>query len=307
MDKATKAYFKLTNRAAKLQLDAYRQAYKEIEAEMARMWAKLDEVTLENSFKYKRLQNLLDSVNKRITQLYGTNKTVTRRGMKETAKLGYYSTAAQIETKLGDLKMLTLNTKAIDSLSLNPMTGLTVAETFGKNLEAFKVALKQNLSVSLIQGKSYTQAAKDLKTAMNIDYAKARTIATTEMHRAQLESSIAAYEEAEEKGAILKKVWQHNPQASMKPREDHAAMDGKEADEDGYFTLPSGARGKAPGLFSEASETVNCHCSLLTLPVAYEPKYRRVRGEDGKNMVIKYSDYADFAAGKKVEKVNFEF
>lgn len=45
------------------------------------------------------------------------------------------------------------------------------------------------------------------------------------------------------------------------PRDDHLVMNGV-VSSDGWFTLPSGKMTKAPGLFGDPSEDINCRCDI---------------------------------------------
>jgi HK97 family phage portal protein len=46
-------------------------------------------------------------------------------------------------------------------------------------------------------------------------------------------------------------------------REDHRAMDGQQADENGYFTAPDGAKAQHPGGFGTTKQDINCRCVIF--------------------------------------------
>ena len=64
------------------------------------------------------------------------------------------------------------------------------------------------------------------------------------------------------KHLVLYKVWEHHPELSITPREEHAAIDGQMVREDEYFLVggeelmyPRDPRGSP-------ENTYNCHCTV---------------------------------------------
>jgi hypothetical protein len=63
-------------------------------------------------------------------------------------------------------------------------------------------------------------------------------------------------------GLDYEKIWIYNSiTRDLKP--DHKAMNGKEADENGIFTLPDGTKTEAPGLTGKTIHDSGCACSVV--------------------------------------------
>jgi hypothetical protein len=65
---------------------------------------------------------------------------------------------------------------------------------------------------------------------------------------------------ADRLGVKIKRVWVATN--DDRTRDSHLAMDGKEADDDGLFTFPSGVRTEGPGMSGVAEEDINCRCTV---------------------------------------------
>ena len=91
----------------------------------------------------------------------------------------------------------------------------------------------------------------------------------------------------DEVGATYGKMWIKTPIGSGGDRQDHFAMSGEMADDNGIFHLPSGASGPAPRLTGEPSEDINCACSHSIIINGERPENVRIRGRD----VMPFDDY----------------
>ena len=107
-----------------------------------------------------------------------------------------------------------------------------------------------------VAGKTWKERVKDYFADGGTGEDIAR-IADTEMHRI---ANTAALDTAKKAGAT-KKTW--ITMLDDKVRDTHSPLEGVSAPIDGEFVTWDGDRAQAPGLFSMASNNVNCRCELL--------------------------------------------
>ncbi|MES1921855.1 hypothetical protein MHBO_003390, partial [Bonamia ostreae] len=120
-------------------------------------------------------------------------------------------------------------------------------------------------------------------------------IAATETHRVTNQARQDSYEHAEDKGLNFLKVWVAS--LDERTRSSHRALDGKKVKPNENFTSPvTGASGPGPGMMGTAADDINCRCRTITEFEGYETEqaFRRARGVDGKNKVIKYKTYEEW-------------
>ena len=172
--------------------------------------------------------------------------------------------------------------------------GSTAIQTIKKNLDNTVVQMTGSITRALNQGRGYSAIARELSNITGIAFNRARTIATTEGGRIQSMAYLNSLAMLDEVGAEYVKQWLKKPNGAGKTdREDHFYMDGREADKNGIFRLPSGATGPAPRLTGQASEDINCRCSTITVIDGMKPDEVRIQGD-----VIPYEQYS-----KSIESV----
>jgi hypothetical protein len=93
----------------------------------------------------------------------------------------------------------------------------------------------------------------------------------------------------------MKKVWTST--LDDKTRDTHQALDGEVVGMDEDFISPSGARGSAPGLLGDASEDINCRCSLRYEVMGMKSSVRR----EGRGGIIPYTTYKEWAQDKGIK------
>jgi hypothetical protein len=154
----------------------------------------------------------------------------------------------------------------------------------------------------IVQGKSYSDVAKEIKGRFDITATQAERIARTESHRAREMGNMAATIEAAEMGINMMRRWLAT--LDGRTRDTHGAMDGQEVpvfDDKGefaFFKSPNGGTALYPGGFGIAAEDINCRCSATDIVKGYEPTTRRARDEFGKGEVIPYTNFTDYAQSK---------
>ena len=151
--------------------------------------------------------------------------------------------------------------------------------------------MKQELTQSLIQGESYQQASRRIKNRMDVGATNVVRIAQTEMGRAQTLGRNASFDQAEQAGVNMVRVWVSTLDGNTRP--DHQDMDGVKANEEGFYPSPVGEI-EGPLLSGDPSFDINCRCTTRAEIEGYEPEVRRARGEG----VIPYTKYNDWKEGR---------
>jgi len=245
----------------------------------------IDKFVVVNGFVYlynkkfkEKLFNLKNKINQKVSELNKTIINYSNSQINSQYNLG-------IENILSASKELNVNftfVKDAVEYAKNNNEWLELLKDANANLISninyqLEYNLRQNtrqeVIAGLIKGKPYSAIQKEIKNRFEISATRAGTIARTEMHKAQisgrLEGINRAGDAADKLGLEYTKIWRHygrstgaKPKGGYKPRADHVAMDGKAADKDGIFVLPSGVKTTAPGLSGEPSEDINCTCSL---------------------------------------------
>jgi len=250
----------------------YKEALTNIRAQIEWMYRKYgDDVSYSDMMQYNRLLGLEKEFAEEIKTLTGENVKLTRNSIKTIYKENYnlagYAAESTLDARLGFGQ---LNTSVINSAVLNPMDRITwidrESETGKKALQNISEAVTQ----SLIQGEGYSKTAAKLKDVLEISAGRTSRIVRTEAHRAQSAGRLLAFDKtekaAETLGIEVRKQWM----ATMdeRTRDSHAKMNGKLADEDGMFHIPSTDEHgpltcEGPGLTGYPGEDIHCRCTVV--------------------------------------------
>jgi hypothetical protein len=158
--------------------------------------------------------------------------------------------------------------------------GRSFEDTLRKNWALYADDILAGITRELNQGHSYTQMAKVIQARTDRSYADSLRVSATEAHRIQAMASVDTDALLDELEIPFRKIWVAT--VDNVTRDDHAQMDGEEADEDGaegIFTLPDGARGLAPGLTGTPQNDIRCRCDYVKSIAGIKPTERRIRGE----------------------------
>lgn len=151
----------------------------------------------------------------------------------------------------------------VPGISRSPFTQIAYGNLWNQSAQNRMNTRLQNMFAEAILSGDATRRTltRQIQTVTGFELRRARTIARTEGARVHNQGRYLAAEQAmEEYGIRTAKIWRHIPVA-MIPRDDHMAMDGRQADEDGRFTLPNGERPLYPLDPSlSAEQSINCHC-----------------------------------------------
>lgn len=230
---------------------AYGSALKDIKQMIADMFEKYgDQVTYKDMVAYQRLTNLELSIAKQIKTLTGKGKRTVEKAFRDIVSESFTATGTAISKSLEvTVGFGVINEEVIKTAIQNPMQRITWSDALQENSAKYLSQIKTELSQGLIKGEGYAKIAKRLEKSTEISANKTIRIVRTEGHRAQSVGRKLAVDKvegsADRLGIKIKRVWVTT--SDDRTRDSHKAMDGKEADEDGLFTLPSGIRTEGPG------------------------------------------------------------
>ncbi len=238
--------------------------------------------------RYNRLRTLEKDIAAELKALTGKTAKLTQTGLEAIYEESFYRTAFSLEKGVqAKLAFGKLNPKAVQAAVQNPISGLTLNERLAHNRAAIVISCKQTITQGIIRGAGYPEMARELKHTLEGDLVKARRIVQTEAHRVKEQARAEAIKHAEEQGVKLKRIWEATLDGST--RDDHADLDGQEADANGLFWI-GGLSAEYPGGFGDPAQDINCRCTVRTEIMGFEPKVRRVRGEG----VIPYKNYNEW-------------
>lgn len=247
-------------------IKAYGSTLKDIKQMIADMFEKYgDQVTYKDMVAYQRLTNLELSIAKHIKTLTGKGKRTVEKAFRDIVSESFTATGTAISKSLEvTVGFGVMNEEVIKTAILNPMQRITWSDALQENSAKYLSQIKTELSQGLIKGEGYAKIAKRLEKSTEMSANKTIRIVRTEGHRAQSVGRKLAVDKvegaADRLGIKVKRVWVAT--SDDRTRDSHKAMDGKEADDDGLFTLPSGVRTEGPGMSGVAEEDINCRCTV---------------------------------------------
>ncbi|MBN8545794.1 MAG: hypothetical protein J0L60_06640 [Ignavibacteria bacterium] len=247
-------------------IKAYSSALKDIKQMIAEMFEKYgDQVTYKDMVAYQRLTNLELGIAKQIKTLTGKGKRTVEKAFRDIVSESFSATGTAISKSLEvTVGFGVMNEEVIKTAILNPMQRITWSDALQENSAKYLSQIKTELSQGLIKGEGYAKIAKRLEKSTEMSANKTIRIVRTEGHRAQSVGRKLAVDNvegaADRLGIKIKRVWVAT--SDDRTRDSHKAMDGKEADDDGLFTLPSGVRTEGPGMSGVAEEDINCRCTV---------------------------------------------
>lgn len=256
----------------------YQKSLDEIRLQIAKYFEKYgDGVTLVDSTIYNRLTNLELQIAEQLKELHKESSKTISNSIKYVYTDSYYRTGFVLETNVASKMAFGLLSPAVIQASiLNQLDRIKWTDRSKEQIQVLNKKIKEEISQGLIQGKGYVKVAKAIKDKFEISTANATRIVRTESHRAQNAGKLSAFDKAtkasESIGIGIRKVWIAT--LDLKTRDSHRSMDGQLADENGIFTLPSGATTEGPGLSGIAEEDINCRCGLRTEIEGVSQKYR---------------------------------
>ena len=129
----------------------------------------------------------------------------------------------------------------------------------GVDTTALKKAISAEVTRGIASGMSYADIARNISNVSKAPLSRAKTIARTEGHRIQQESTRDAQQGAKSKGADVVKQWDSTLDGKTRPS--HRKVDGEIRELDEKFSNGLDFPGDPGG---KAGEVVNCRCVSLT-------------------------------------------
>ena len=274
----------------------YKKGLDEIRLELARIYEKHSKagvLTLSEMSQYNRLNNLNKSI----------LATLKSMSVKATRQINTLSSNVYQESFFRE--GFIINNLSDINVNYGVLSPEKIAASVENDLKY--IGLKRNrtqvvlnvrgeITSSLIQGESYTKMARRIKGALEKNINNAMRIARTEAHRSQIKGELDCIDYNREQGIIVKKSWMAT--LDTETRDDHAAMDGQEADKDGYFHFPSGGKTQGPGQSGIARQDIHCRCNITEIVDDIKPQKRRVR-EKG---ITEYQTYDEWAKDNGIKR-----
>jgi SPP1 gp7 family putative phage head morphogenesis protein len=246
---------------------------------------KINSVNETNLIKSKLSHDITYEVDK----VYNKLKPGLITRLKKIANTNYLKTLWESEKK-GKIniskKIINEVDKIVKNIVNRKVAGKTIFERFTRNKNTLLRDCKKIIKKMTFEGKSIDKIAKELRDKFNIDKNKSLLIARTEAHRIQEEATYKGYQGAKRAGVKFRIRWVST--LDSRTRDTHKNLDGKFADEDGYFHS-SGGKAKYPGGFGIAKEDIRCRCTSIQVFDDLEGKNTRYVQETGE-----YIDYKTF-------------
>ena len=166
----------------------------------------------------------------------------------------------------------------------NPVAGLTLNDTLEKNRRDIIYNIKKQIGIGLTAGDRMSTMARRIADSLDGDYKKAVRVARTEVHRVRETGHNDCVEEIDktlQNGTTslrMVKIWRTMKDERVRPQQrvktkggwktvirgnaDHMKMEGQTVLADELFDLGGGLKAKAPGQSGDASNDINCRCTV---------------------------------------------
>lgn len=252
----------LTDRQKYL-LKIYREALGRVKAELMTISEKYgNEMSYGQLQNLNRLKNLNQILQKETSMLAKGSIDVTNDAVMSLYETTYTATVNKIPKEVKEvLEFGLFDKKNIEYAVDNKFQSVII-----KNINNLQQTVNEEISIGLIQGKSYENISKKITERFTVGANSALKVIKTETHKVVNKAQSDVFNEvkssANRLGFKVVKKWLSAKGA--RTRDEHVEMNGKIADDDGYFTLPSGVRTKGPGLSGIAADIINCRCSMIT-------------------------------------------
>lgn len=281
---------------------AYKRALEEIKKKIAAIYEKYgDGVQYSDLVAYNRLTNLEQQIAEEVKKLTNENIKTTAKTLKDIFSEQYYLTGFAFEQSLGmRLGFGLLNPTVIDASVLNSLDRIKWTDRMKVHAQEYIKQIRSELTQGLIQGEGYGKITKRIIDRTGINAGKVTRIVRTEGHRVQNAASLLAYDKtqvaADRLGLKTVKKWVAT--LDNRTRDTHQQMDGQEADAEGMFTFPGGAKTPAPGIQGPPEEIINCRCTTIMQFKDFPQKFKR---DNETKQIISYTSYEDWKKTKGIK------
>lgn len=259
--------------------------------DMFRKYSTNGALTYADLQKYSRFQKEMNYIAEQIQEDYKGLLPFIQALMENQYVENYFKSAYlyefEAQAKLG---YSLLNHTVIEAAVLNQIPQLTLPALMEYNRNETVRQISMEITQGLIAGEGYSNIAQRIENAVGFSSVKAKRVARTEAHRAQVQGRIDSANQAS-KYVDMTKMWDST--LDRKTREWHQKLDGKVIGKDELFKTNKG-KGPAPGQMNNASDDINCRCTVLFLVDGKKPSVKRERLENGKTKIIPYLTYEEW-------------
>jgi len=242
--------------------------------------------------KLKGMYKLVRKIENEINKSYDKMTPSLFKRFKQIANQKYLRTLYNSEKKgkINISKSLINKVDEIVNKIINrKVAGKTLIQRLTRNRNNILIEAKRIVKQSVKKGESIDKIAKKLRNRLNVDKDRSLLIARTEAHRIQEEATNKGYQGARIAGINFRVRWVST--LDMRTRDTHQKLDGKYADNEGYF-YSSGGKTKYPGGFGIAKEDIRCRCT--TIQVFEEIQGTDTRYEQTTGKYINYKTYEEW-------------
>lgn len=269
--------------------DAYRNAYKAIEAELAKLYASSNG-DLAEARKYKRLETMQSAIASEYTRLTRQAISITGQTAAEAYATGAMGSRWAMDEATGvDIRYPLLPLNAIRESVREEVAGEDYRTRLKYYEEEQRTAIQRHVVQGLATGAGYQKTARKLRDDLDISYADAVRIVRTESTRDYTNGKLQTHDDLQKLGIETRMQWSSAHDARV--REDHLALDGELSDDNGEWNL-AGEMVKGPGLSSDPAQSCNCRCAIYDVIEGYEPE-KLERYSDGTFSSESYTEWAE--------------
>ncbi len=248
---------------------AWLESYKQVDTELAAFMGRFGD--LEDAQKYNRLAALKDSIAAEFKTLTGQAIKDTTATSTNAVTTSFESTWFGMEKSIGaDLNFGVLPVDAIRASVFSELSGADFATRFGKLYSGTVDKIAETITRAMATGQGYAKTATQIKEIWQNSFYQAIRVIRTESARNYSEGALMAYERAESQGIEGAKTWLATRDG--RTRDSHARLNGVAADKKGYFYIDSD-KAKAPAMFSQPENSINCRCTTYYKLKGYEQDY----------------------------------
>ncbi|MGG3571055.1 phage minor head protein [Bacillus gobiensis] len=272
---------------------AFAKRLKDILAQIAEMYRKYSEggeLTITALNKFNRYQKEMVLISEQMTEHYKYLLKSMQELMEKTYLENYLRSAFLYEFESQQLMNYSIPPAQLLKTAIrNPIPKLTLPALMETHRNEIVRRIGIEITQGLLAGEDYSRMARRIENTVNFSRNKARNVSVTEGGRVQTVSRLDSANQAS-KYADLEKAW--NSTLDSHTRSSHRSLDGKKADDEGYFHI-RGLKTKGPHLFGVASEDINCRCALIFLVNGKFPEVRRARNYEDPKYQQKIADRMD--------------
>ena len=182
------------------------------------------------------------------------------------------STSAELDEAFKGVKAAT--PQQIRAAVMNPITKITVPDTYAKDRANYIYDLKRELNTGLLNGDRYSTMAKRIVDRTKIAYRRAECVVRTETHRVReqgfCDSAVEINQTLEQGETSMRmvKTWCTMEDERVRggkkgQKANHRKMNGVSVPIDEKFDLGRGIKTMCPGSSGDAANDINCRCFLV--------------------------------------------